>query len=109
MNGFRSPSALHLPQIAGAIWLCLALTGCGAARKVASAFDEPLNVTAPIQTSWGNFTVSADDASAAVANAAAVQQAAATCAAFGLQNRTVNSSASVSNGRHYFKLDFQCQ
>jgi len=109
MKGFRSPTALRIGQMAGAVWLCIALAGCGAARKVASAFDPPPNVTEPIQTSLGNFTVSADDVSGAGANAAAVQQAAATCAAFQLRNRTVNSSASVSNGRHYFTLDFQCQ
>ena len=78
----------------------LALAGCGLPQKVMSAFDSPLHVASPVQTSLGYFTVTTDDASAAVANAAALQQA---------RSRTINTSASANNGRHFFTLNFQCQ
>ncbi len=87
----------------------LALAGCGLPQKVLSAFDSPLNVGAPVQTSFGNFTVTADDASAAVANAAALQQATATCEALVARSRTIGTSVSANNGRHFFTLNFQCQ
>ncbi len=77
--------------------------------KITSAFSAPLNVTAPLLTSPGNFTVTADDVNAAVANAAALQKASATCAERGFsQSPTLNSSATAMNGRHYFTLDFGC-
>ncbi len=95
MKGFSKRIALRV----GSLALCLATAGCSA----------PLNVTAPLLTAPGNFTVTADDVNAAIANAAALQQASATCAALGFsQSQTVNSSATAMNGRHYFTLDFGC-
>jgi hypothetical protein len=87
----------------------LALAGCGLPQKVMSAFDSPLHVASPVQTSLGYFTVTTDDASAAVANAAALQQATATCEALAARSRTIDTSASANNGRHFFTLNFQCQ
>lgn len=109
MKGFYDRVAARVARTGTAVSLCFALGACGVSNKITSAFEQPLNVSAPIQTSPGNFTVSADDASAAVANAAALQQASAACATFGLRSRTVDSSASVTAGRHYFILNFQCQ
>lgn len=111
MLGFRLSRAAASSGLRFALLapLCLAMAGCGVAGVVRSAFDRPLNISGPASTAPGSFTVTADDASAAVANAAAVQQAAATCASFGLQSRTVDSSSTFVDGRNFFTLDFQCQ
>lgn len=108
MKGIRDVCAARARLRVVAATLCLCLGGCGAANKVMSAFDRPLNVSPVTQTSLGNFTVTADDASGPVANAAAIQQAAAACAVLRLQSRTVDSASSFADGRHYFTLNFQC-
>jgi len=87
----------------------LALAGCSLPRTALSAFDSPLNVGTPVQTSPGNFTVTADDASAALANAAALQQAVITCQILGGASRTIDTSSAANNGRHFFTVNFQCQ
>lgn len=99
----------RVAALVGVTMAGLALAGCGLPQKVLSAFDSPLNVGTPVQTSLGNFTVTADDASAAVANAAALQQATTTCQLLGARSRTIDTSASARNGRHFFTLNFQCQ
>ena len=109
MKGFCEGRAAPLGHVAVCAWLCFALAGCDAANKVLSSFDRPLNVSAPIETSPGNFSVSADDANASVANAAAIQAASSACASLGLRSQTIDSSASVVDGRHYFTLNFLCQ
>jgi long-subunit fatty acid transport protein len=98
---------IHMTMLA--VTACAALAGCGLSRSVISAFDAPLNVGAALQTSMNNFSLTADDANASVANAAALQQAAATCARLGLTNLTKNTSSANSEGRNYFTIDFQCQ
>ena len=99
--GVAAPMAL---AVAG-----LALAGCSLPKKVMSAFDSPLNLGTPVQTSPGYFTVTADDASAAVANEAALRQAATTCEVLGGKSRTVDTSSTANNGRHFFTVNFQCQ
>ena len=109
MREFAGRSIRRFGPIAIGAFICLALPGCGMTRKVMSVLDRPLNVSAPVQTSPGNFTVTADDASASVANAAALQAASVACATVGLRSRTVDTSSSVVDGRHSFTLNFQCQ
>lgn len=109
MKRFRECVAAPVGLTLAAWALCGALAGCSLPRTVMSAFDSPLNVGAPVQTSPGNFTLTADDASADVANAAALQQAVNTCEALGGRNRTVDTSAYANNGRHFFTVNFQCQ
>ena len=109
MTRLREGVAARLCLTMAGLSLCVAMAGCALPGTIRSAFSRPLHIVPPIQTSPGNFTVSADDASAAVANAAALQQAAMACAALGLTSRTINSSASANDGRHYFTLNFQCQ
>ncbi len=92
-----------------ALTACAALAGCGLPATLRSAFDQPLNVGAAVQTSPGNFTLTADDVSAPVANGAALQQAAATCSNMGLTTRTTSTSSSSNAGRNYFTINFQCQ
>jgi hypothetical protein len=109
MQSLRGGAAAPIGFSLAGLALCLVLAGCSMSQKVLSAFDSPLNVGAPIQTSPGNFTVIADDASAAVANEAALQQASVTCQSLGGRTRTTDTSASANNGRHFFTLNFQCQ
>jgi len=109
MKRFRECVAAPIGLTMAAWAFCAALAGCSLPRTVMSAFDSPLNVGAPVQTSPGNFTLTADDASAEVANAAALQQSVTTCQALGGMNRTVDTSAYANNGRHFFTVNFQCQ
>ena len=85
------------------------LAGCGLPETVKSAFDAPLNRGVPMQTSPGNFTVTADDAVPEVANAAAVQQVAATCALYGLNGSAMDTSSISRDGRSFFTIHFQCR
>ena len=108
-NGGGSGRTMRITKVITGLALCVALAWCGLPATITAAFDAPLNPGTPIQTSPGNYSVTADDANPSVANAAAVQQVATTCAAMGLSGRVVNTSAASTDGRSYFTVNFQCQ